>query len=92
MTMKIKIKDEITLFNGKFKGEPIYYMVTYNNCSPRVIILNKNKFDLLLRKRETISFSEKSFYFKCCEICVTTFSDQNFEPQQKTKARHVNYY
>ena len=68
MTMRIEIKDEITLFNGTFQGEPIYYMVAYNNCSPRVIILNKNKFDLLLRKRETISFSEKSFYFKCCEI------------------------
>ena len=78
MTMRIEIKDEITLFNGTFQGEPIYYMVAYNNCSPRVIILNKNKFDLLLRKRET--------------ICVTTFSDRNFEPQQKTKARHVNYY
>ena len=57
MTMRIEIKDEITLFNGTFQGEPIYYMVAYNNCSPRVIILNKNKFDLLLRKRETISFS-----------------------------------
>ena len=92
MTMKIKIKDEITLFDGKFKDKPIYYMVTYNNSSPRVIILNKNKFDLLLRKRETINFSEKSFYLKCCEICVTTFSDRNFEPQQKTNARHVSYY
>ena len=92
MTIKIKLEDTITLFDGKFKDNPIYYMVTYNNCSPRVIILNKNKFDLLLRKRETISFSEKSFYFKCCEICVTTFSDRSFEPQQKTKARHVSYY
>ena len=43
MTMRIEIKDEITLFNGTFQGEPIYYMVAYNNCSPRVIILNKNK-------------------------------------------------
>ena len=38
MTMRIEIKDEITLFNGTFQGEPIYYMVAYNNCSPRVII------------------------------------------------------
>ena len=64
MTIKIKLEDTITLFDGKFKDNPIYYMVTYNNCSPRVIILNKNKFDLLLRKRETISFSEKSFDLK----------------------------
>ena len=92
MTMKIKLEDTITLFDGKFKDKPIYYMVTYNNGSPKVLIIDKKKFDLLLRKRETISFSEKSFYLKCCEICVTTFSDRNFEPQQKTKARHVSYY
>ena len=92
MTIKIKVEDTITLFNGKFKDEPIYYMVTYDNGSPKVLIIDKKKFDLLLRKRETISFSEKKFYFKCCEICVTTFSDRNFEPQQKTKARHISYY
>lgn len=92
MTIKIKVEDTITLFNGKFKDQAIYYMVTYDNGSPKVSIIDKNKFDLLLRKRETISFSEKSFYLKCCEICVTTFSDRNFEPQQKTKARHVSYY
>lgn len=92
MTMKIKLEDTITLFDGKFKDKHIYYMVTYNNGSPKVLIIDKKKFDLLLRKRETISFSEKSFYFKCCEICVTTFSDRNFEPQQKTKARHISYY
>ena len=92
MTMKIKIKDEITLFNGKFHGEPIYYMVTYDNCSPKIIILDKKKFDLLLRKRETINFSEKNTYFKCCQITSTTFSNKYFEPQQKTKARHINYY
>lgn len=92
MTMKIKVKDTITLFNGKFQDKPIYYMVTYNNGSPKILIIDKKKFDLLLRKRETINFSEKSFYLKCCEICVTTFSNKDFEPQQKTKARHINYY
>ena len=92
MTIKIKVEDTITLFNGKFKDEPIYYMVTYDNGSPKVLIIDKKKFNLLLRKRETISFSEKSFYLKCCGICVTTFQDRNFEPQQKTKARHVSYY
>ena len=92
MTIKIQIQETITLFDGKFYGKPIYYMVTYSNCLPQITIFDKAKFDILLRKRETISFSEKNFYFKCCEICVTTFSDRNFEPQQKTKARHISYY
>ena len=64
MTIKIKVEDKITLFDGKFHGKPIYYMVTYDNCSPKVIILDKKKFDLLLRKRETINFSEKNTCWK----------------------------
>ena len=91
MTMKIHIQETITLFDGKFHGEPIYYMVTYSNCSPQVTIFDKAKFDILLRKRETISISERNTYFKCCQIASTTFSNKDFEPQQKTKARRIDY-
>lgn len=91
MTMEIQIQETITLFNGKFHGKPIYYMVTYSNCSPQITIFDKAKFDILLRKRETISFSEKNTYFQSCKISVTTFENRFFEPQQKTKARRIDY-
>lgn len=93
MTIKIKIESEITFYSGKYKNNEIYYQVKYDGeISPKVIIIDKSKFDLLLRARNKISVSEYTNYIKCCILETTTFYDRKFEPTFKTKARSKNFY
>lgn len=93
MTIKIKIESEITFYSGKYQGKKIYYQVKYDReISPKVLIIDKKKFDLLLREREKISVAEYSNYLKYCTIGTTTFCDRKFEPTYKTKARRTNFY
>ena len=93
MTIKIKIESEITFYSGKYQGKKIYYQVKYEGeISPKVIIIDKSKLDLLLRSRNKISVAEYSNYLKYCTIGTTTFCDRKFEPTYKTRARRTNFY
>lgn len=93
MTMKIKIESEITFYSGKYQGKKIYYQVKYDGeISPKVLIIDKKKFDILLRERDKISVSEYLNYIKYCSLKTTTFYDSKFEPTYKTKARRTNFY
>ncbi len=93
MTIKIKIESEITFYSGKYQNNEIYYQVKYDGeISPKVIIIDKLKLDLLLREREKISVAEYSNYLKYCTIGTTTFCDRKFEPTFKTKARRKKFY
>lgn len=93
MTMKIKIESEITFYSGKYQSREIYYQVKYDGeISPKVIIIDKSKLDLLLRSRNKITVSEYNNYLKYCIIGTTTFCDRKFEPTFKTKARRKNFY
>lgn len=91
--LKINVRDIITLHEGNYNRKKIYYIVKYGTTyTPEVYVYDKEKFDLLLRGRSDISMNEYNTYLSICKICITTFSDRNFEPTYKTKARHVNYY
>lgn len=93
MTMKIKIESEITFYSGKYQQKEIYYQVKYDGeISPKVIIIDKLKLDLLLRERNKISVPEYLNYIKYCSLKTTTFYDRKFEPTYKTKARRANFY
>ena len=93
MTIKIKIESEITFYSGKYQGKKIFYQVKYEGeISPKVIIIDKSKLDLLLRSRNKISVAEYSNYLKYCTIGTTTFCDRKFEPTYKTRARRTNFY
>lgn len=93
MTIKIKIESEITFYSGKYQSRKIYYQVKYDGeISPKVIIIDKSKLDLLLRSRNKITVSEYNNYLKYCIIGTTTFCDRKFEPTFKTKARRKNFY
>ena len=91
--LKINISDVITLHEGHYKGKKIYYIVIYNSLSiPEVYIHDREKLDLLLRGRSDISVSEYTNYLSITKICITKFSDKNFEPTYKTKARRISQY
>lgn len=91
--LKLNIADMITLHEGHYNGKKIYYIVIYNSLSiPEVYIYDREKLDLLLRGRSNISLSEYQTYFSITYIKKTKFSDRNFEPTYKSKARRVDYY
>lgn len=91
--LRLNIADMITLHEGHYKGEEIYYIVKYGSTyTPEVYIHNKEKLDLLLRGRSDISISEYNTYISVTMICKTKLSDWRFEPTYKCKARKINYY
>lgn len=93
MTMKIKIESEIAFYSGKYQSKEIYYQVKYDGeISPKVLIIDKFKLDMLLRERDKISISEYNNYIKYCSVKTTTLHDCKFEPTYKTKARRINFY
>ena len=90
--LKINVSDVFTLHKGNYKGEKIYYIVKYGSTyTPEVYIYDQQKFDMLLRGRTDISISEYNTYLLIAKICITKFSDKNFEPTYKTKARRIEY-
>ena len=91
--LRLNIADMITLHEGHYKGEEIYYIVKYNSLSiPEVYIYDKKKLDMLLRNRTEINSSEYNLYLSITMICKTRLSDWRFEPTYKCKARKINYY
>ena len=91
--LRLNIADMITLHEGHYKGEEIYYIVKYGNTyTPEVYIYDKKKLDMLLRSRSNISLSEYKTYFSIAYIAKIKFSNRNFEPTYKCKARRVEYY
>ena len=91
--LRINVNDVITLHEGDYKGKKIYYIVIYNSLSiPEVYIHDREKLDLLLRGRSDISISQYNTYLGITMICKTKFSDKNFQPTYKTKARRIEYY
>ena len=91
--LKLDIIDVITLHEGHYKGEEIYYIVKYGSTyTPEVYIYDKKKLDMLLRNRTEINSSEYSLYLSTAMICKTKLSDRSFEPTYKCKARRINYY
>ena len=91
--LKLNITDVITLHKGHYKGKKIYYIVIYNSLAfPEVHIYNMEKLNLLLRDRNNISLSEYNTYFSMTRVCITKFSDKDFEPTYKTRARRIDYY
>lgn len=90
--LKVNLSDVITLHDGNYNGEEIYYIVKYGNTyTPEVYIYNKQKLDILLRGRTNISIAEYNTYIGITKICITKFTDSNFEPTYKTKARRIEY-
>ena len=90
--LKLDIIDVITLHEGHYKGEEIYYIVKYSSTyTPEVYIYNKQKLDMLIRGRTNISIAEYNTYIGITKICITKFTDSNFETKYKTKARRIEY-
>lgn len=90
--LKLNVSDLITLHEGNYNGEEIYYIVKYGStCTPEVHVYNKKKLDLLLRNRTEINSSEYNLYLSIAMICKTRLSDRSFEPTYKTKARRIEY-
>lgn len=90
--LRINVSDLITLHEGNYKEKKIYYIVIYNSVSiPEVYIYDREKLDTLLRGRNNISISEYNTYLGISKICITKFTDSNFEPTYKTKARRIEY-
>ena len=90
--LRINVSDVITLHEGIYKKEKIYYIVKYGSTyTPEVYIYDKGKLDLLLRNRTEITNSEYITYLGITMICKTRLSDRNFEPTYKTKARRIEY-
>ena len=88
--LKINVSDVFTLHEGNYKGEEIYYIVKYGSTyTPEVYIYDKQKLDMLLRGRTNISIEEYNTYIGITKICITKFTDSNFEPTYKTKARRI---
>ena len=88
--LKINLSDVFTLHEGNYKGEEIYYIVKYGSTyTPEVYIYDKQKLDMLLRGRTNISIAEYNTYIGITKICITKFTDSNFEPTYKTKARRI---
>ena len=88
--LKINVSDVFTLHEGNYKGEEIYYIVKYGSTyTPEVYIYDKQKLDILLRGRTNISIAEYNTYIGITKICITKFTDSNFEPTYKTKARRI---
>lgn len=88
--LEINVSDVITLHEGIYKKEKIYYIVKYGSTyTPEVYIYNKQKLDILLRNRTEINNSEYITYLGITMICKTRLSDRNFEPTYKTKARRI---
>ena len=88
--LKINVSDVFTLHEGNYNGEEIYYIVKYGSTyTPEVYIYDKQKLDMLLRGRTNISIAEYSTYIGITKICITKFTDSNFEPTYKTKARRI---
>ena len=88
--LKINVSDVITLHEGNYNGEEIYYIVKYGSTyTPEVYIYDREKLNTLLRNRNNISLSEYKTYFSITYIKKTKFSDKNFEPTYKTKARRI---
>ena len=88
--LKINVSDVFTLHEGNYKGEEIYYIVKYGSTyTPEVYIYDKQKLDMLLRGRTNISIAEYNTYIGITKICITKFTDPNFEPTYKTKARRI---
>ena len=89
--LRINVSDVITLHEGIYKKEKIYYIVKYGSTyTPEVYIYDKGKLDLLLRNRTEITNSEYIIYLGITMICKTRLSDRNFEPTYKTKARRID--
>ena len=89
--LKLNVIDVITLHEGIYKKEKIYYIVKYGNTyTPEVYIYDRGKLDLLLRNRTEINNSEYITYLGITMICKTRLSDRNFEPTYKTKARRID--
>ena len=90
--LEINVSDVITLHEGIYKKEKIYYIVKYGSTyTPEVYIYDRGKLDLLLRNRTEINNSEYITYLGITMICKTRLSDRNFEPTYKTKARRIEY-
>ena len=90
--LKINVSDVFTLHEGNYKGEEIYYIVKYGSTyTPEVYIYNKQKLDMLIRGRTNISIAEYNTYIGITKICITKFTDSNFETKYKTKARRIEY-
>ena len=89
--LKINVSDILTLHEGHYKGEKIYYIVKYDTCTPEVYVYDREKLDLLLRNRDTINIPEYNLYLSITRVCITKFSDRNFEPTYKTKARKIEF-
>ena len=90
--LRINVNDVITLHEGTYKKEKIYYIVKYGSTyTPEVYIYDRGKLDLLLRNRTEINNSEYITYLGITMICKTRLSDRNFEPTYKTKARRIEY-
>lgn len=90
--LKLNVSDVITLHEGNYKKEKIYYIVKYGSTyTPEVYIYDRGKLDLLLRNRTEITNSEYITYLGITMICKTRLSDRNFEPTYKTKARRIEY-
>lgn len=88
--LKINVSDVFTLHEGNYNGEEIYYIVKYGSTyTPEVYIYDKQKLDMLLRGRTNISIAEYNTYLGITKICITKFTDSNFEPTYKTKARRI---
>ena len=88
--LRINVSDVITLHEGTYKKEKIYYIVKYGSTyTPEVYIYDRGKLDLLLRNRTEINNSEYITYLGITMICKTRLSDRNFEPTYKTKARRI---
>ena len=88
--LRLNVTDVITLHEGNYNGEEIYYIVKYGSTyTPEVYIYDKQKLDMLLRGRTNISIAEYNTYIGITKICITKFTDSNFEPTYKTKARRI---
>ena len=90
--LRLNVTDVITLHEGNYNGEEIYYIVKYGSTyTPEVYIYNKQKLDMLIRGRTNISIAEYNTYIGITKICITKFTDSNFETKYKTKARRIEY-
>ena len=90
--LRLNVTDVITLHEGNYNGEEIYYIVKYGSTyTPEVYIYNKQKLDMLLRGRTNIRIAEYNTYIGITKICITKFTDSNFETKYKTKARRIEY-
>lgn len=88
--LRLNVSDIITLHEGMYLEKKIYYLVKYDKLyTPEVYIYDREKLDILLRGRNSISISEYNTYLGITKICITKFTDSNFEPTYKTKARRI---